>query len=58
MMKIYSNPFITWAHEVGNNNLLTSYYNDHSGNIYSFFFFTTKQNNRTIPVAHAYEKYR
>lgn len=55
MKKIETNPFVTCAYEVYNKDLLTTYYKAHSGKKGKIqFFFTSKQNNRTILVAHAY----
>lgn len=55
MKKIDTNPFIACAYEVSNKNLVTTYYKANLGKKGKIqFFYTFKQNNRTILVAYAY----
>lgn len=55
MKKIDTNPFIACAYEVSNKDLVTTYYKAHLGQKGKVqFFYTSKQNNRTIVVAYAY----
>ncbi len=57
MKKIDTNPFITCAYEVSNNDLATTYYKPHFGKKGKIqFFFASKQQNRTILTAYAYGK--
>jgi len=55
MKKIDTNPYITCAYEVSTKNLVTTYYKANLGKKDKIqFFFTSRQNNRTILVAYAF----
>lgn len=57
MKKIDTNPFISCAYEVANTDLVTTYFKANLGKVGKVqFFYSSKQNNRTILVAYAYGK--
>ena len=57
MENLFTNPFISCAFEVKNQDLVTTYYKGNLGKMGKIqFIYATKQNNRTILVAYAYGK--